>query len=64
VDDFLSAELKRQNADERVPDQIRRAHQLLLLSARDGDHPDLQRALDDIRQAFDQACALFQDAPC
>ena len=64
VDDFLSAELKRQNADERVPDQVRRAHQLLLLTARDGDHPDLQRALDDIRQAFDQACDLFQDAPC
>ena len=64
VDDFLSAELKRQNADERVPDQVRRAHQLLLLTARDGDHPDLQRALDDIRQTFDQACDLFQDAPC
>ena len=64
VDDFLSAELKHQNADARVPDQVRRAHQLLLLIARDGDHPDLQRALDDIRQAFDQACDLFQDAPC
>jgi hypothetical protein len=64
VDDFLSAELKRQNADERVPDQIRRVHQLLLLNARDGDHPDLHRALDDMRQAFDQACDLFQDAPC
>lgn len=63
VDDFLSAELKRQNAAERVPDQIRRAHQLLLLTARDGDHPDLQRGLDDIRQAFDQACDLFDDAP-
>lgn len=63
VDDFLSAELKRQNADERVPDQIRRAHQLLLLTARDGDHPDLQRELDGLRQAFEQACDLFADAP-
>lgn len=63
VDDFLSAELKRQNADEHVPDPIRRAHQLLLLTARDGDHPDLQRNLDGIRQAFDQACNLFADAP-
>jgi len=63
VDDFLSAELKRQNADERVPAQIRRAHHLLSLTARDGDHPDLQRALDAIRETFDQACDLFQDAP-
>lgn len=63
VDDFLSAELKRQNADERIPDQIRRVHQLLLLTGRDGDHPDLQRDLDGVRQAFDQACDLFADAP-
>lgn len=63
VDDFLSAELKRQNTDEHVPNQIRRTHQLLLLTARDGDHPDLQRDLDGVRQAFDQACDLFGDAP-
>lgn len=63
VDDFLSAELKRQNADEHVPDAIRRGHQLLSLMARDGDHPDLRRDLDGIRQAFDQACDLFTDTP-
>lgn len=63
IDDFLSAELKRQNTDESVPDAIRRAHQLLLLTARDGDHPDLQRDLDGVRQAFEQACDLFSDAP-
>lgn len=63
VDDFLSVELKRQNAAERVPDLVRRAHQLLLLTARDGDHPDLRRDLDGVRQAFDQACDLFADAP-
>lgn len=63
IDDFLSAELKRQNTDESVPDAIRRAHQLLLLTARDGDHPDLQRGLDGVRQAFEQACDLFSDAP-
>lgn len=63
VDDFLSVELKRQNAAERVPDLVRRAHQLLLLTARDGDHPDLRRDLDGIHQTFDQACDLFADAP-
>ena len=62
VDEFLSAELKRQNANEGVPDQIRRAYQILELIARDGDHPDLQRALDKIRQTFEQACDLFTDA--
>lgn len=63
VDDFLSAELKRQNTDEHVPDAIRRTHQLLSLMARDGDHPDLRRDLDGVCQAFDQACDLFADAP-
>ncbi|WP_296175475.1 hypothetical protein [uncultured Brevundimonas sp.] len=63
VDDFLSAEMKRQNANDSVPDQVRRAYQLLLLAARDGDHPDLQREMDAIHRAFDQACALFADTP-
>ena len=63
VDDFLSAELKHQNAAEGVPDAVRRTHQLLLLTARDGDHPDLQRDLDGLRQAFEQACDLFADTP-
>ena len=63
VDDFLSADLKHQNTDEPVPYPIRRAHQLLLLTARDGDHPDIQCDLDGLRQAFEQACDLFADAP-
>jgi hypothetical protein len=63
VDDFLSVEMRHQNANEGVPDQIRRAHQLLSFAARDGDHPDLQHDLDGIRHAFNQACDLFTDAP-
>lgn len=63
VDEFLSAELKHQHANDPVPDHIRHTHQILRAIARDGEHPDLQRALDNARQAFDQACDLFADAP-
>ncbi len=63
IDAFLSSDLRRQSDTSPVPASLARVHDGLLQLSRHGEHPDLHRALDDLRYDFDQACAVFEDAP-
>lgn len=63
IDAFLSHDLHRQSDTARTPDMVAGTYSDLTQIARHGEHPDLHRALDARRAAFDQACAVFEDAP-
>lgn len=63
IDAFLSSDLYRQSDASPVPAAVARAHDGLIQLSRHGDHPDLRKTMDDLRTAFNQACALFEDAP-
>lgn len=63
IDAFLSSDLRRQSDASPTPAAIGRTYGLLAQLSRHGDHPDLHRALDDLRDDFNQACDLFSDAP-
>lgn len=64
VDAFLSTDLRRQREpDLATPPSVEAACELLAALAQDGEDPGLHRQLDALRQAFDDACRLFPDAP-
>lgn len=63
IEAFLSSDLRRQSDATAIPGPIARAHALLVQLARHGEHPDIHRSLDELRAAFNQACAVFDDAP-
>lgn len=63
IDAFLSSDLRRQSDTSPIPASIAQAHGCLVQLARHSEHPDLHRALDELRLAFDQACLAFEDAP-
>lgn len=63
IDAFLSSDLRRQSDDSPVPVVVARVQDRLVQLSRHGDHPDLSRALDQLRLDFERACSLFEDAP-
>lgn len=63
IDAHLTSELHRQSEVAPAPAQVMRTYGLLAEIAKHGDHPDLQQSLDTLRFAFNDACALFADAP-
>lgn len=63
IDAFLSSDLRRQSDASPVPASIGRAYDCLVQLSRHGEHADLHRTMDGLRHAFDQACAVFEDAP-
>lgn len=63
MDEFLSADLKRQNTDEAVPDLIAQAYELLQQLSRIEDPSATHLALDHLREQFNAAAPLFADAP-
>lgn len=63
MDEFLSADLKHQNAAEPVPDWIANTYQHLLALSQDAENPDHRMSLDHLRNGFNAAEPLFLDAP-
>lgn len=63
VDEFLSADLKRQSpVSTTMPDWVSAADQILRRMALNGEAESDHDELDEIRWAFDQACIVFADA--
>jgi hypothetical protein len=60
----LTSELHRQSDVAPAPAQVLRVYRLLAALAKHGDHPDTRQSLDVLRFAFNEACELFEDAPC
>lgn len=63
MDEFLSADLKHQNAAEPVPDWIANTYQHLLALSQDAENPHHRMSLDHLRNGFNAAEPLFLDAP-
>lgn len=63
IDAFLTRELYRQRSETPTPALVSQTLVTLTDLARHGEHPDLHARLDALRRAFDQAGALFGDAP-
>jgi hypothetical protein len=63
VDEFLSADLKRQSpVPMAMSDWVSVTDQVLQRMALNGEAESDHDELDEIRWAFDQACAVFADA--
>jgi len=63
VDEFLSAELRRQSpVPTAMPDWVRVTDQVLQRMALNGEAESDHDELDEMRWAFDQACVVFADA--
>ena len=56
----LTTELHRQSEITPAPAAAMRTYRLLVQNAQHGEHPDTQRALDDIRLAFNEACEFIE----
>ena len=63
IDAFLTPDLHRQRDEAPTPALVSQAWSMLGDLALHGEHPDLHAALDALRRSFDQAGALFADAP-
>lgn len=63
IDAFLTPDLHRQRDDAATPALVARVWSVLCDLALHGERADLHDVLDTQRRAFDQAGALFADAP-
>jgi len=64
VDEFLTADLKRQSPISSYSTEwIDAAFRILIGMAQNGETEEDRAQLDELRWAFDQACLVFADAP-